>query len=403
MPQGMELGFGPIDADNHYYERRDSFTRHIDPKYRDQAVRLIGEGPGAYWVVGQETYSFSNINNVDSAPAPGSRQDFFAAKTKQSFVEQSGVEMIDPNEHPELITKAGRLKKMEQQGLDAIIQVPTMAVMMEPDSASMSDEAWFANLRSFNRWVEEEWGFGADGKVYSVPLISLRDPAMAVQEVERLAQLGAKFVGLAKIGPVNGKSPADASFDPVWAAAQANDMTVVFHIGNSGYTEMFSAQWGENPRPFLRDLSPFQHYTCLIDRPIADMLAAVILGNMFGRFPQLRVLVLEYGSRWVYELLPGMDKAVKMGANGTWPGGMFEDAPSDIFKEHVWVSPFPADDVVALAAVLPTNRIVFGSDFPHSEGLGTPLDYVKHLDTMAPAAVREIMRSNAAQLCGLPA
>ena len=95
-----------------------------------------------------------------------------------------------------------------------------------------------------------------------------------------------------------------------------------------------------------------------------DMLAAVILGNMFGRFPQLRVLVLEYGSRWVYELLPGMDKAVKMGANGTWPGGMFEDAPSDIFKEHVWVSPFPEDDVVALAAVLPTNRIVFGSDFP---------------------------------------
>jgi predicted TIM-barrel fold metal-dependent hydrolase len=353
--------------------------------------------------VGEQRYSFSNINNVDSAPAPGSRQGFFAAKTKQSFVDQSGVEMIDPNEHPELITKVGRLRVMAEQGLDAIIQVPTMAVMMEPDSRPMSEDAWYANLRSFNRWVEEEWGFGADGKIYSVPLISLRDPAMAVEEVERLAQRGARFVGLARIGPVDGKSPAHPSFDPVWATIQALGLTVVFHIGNSGYTELYSAAWGEEPRPFLRDLSPFQHYTCLIDRPISDMLAAVILGNVFGRFPTLRILVLEFGSRWVYELLPGMDKAAKMGASGKWPGGRFDDLPSDIFKEHVWVSPFPEDDVIALAGVLPTSRIVFGSDFPHSEGLGRPLDFVKQLDTMSTAAVRKIMRSNAAELCGLPA
>jgi predicted TIM-barrel fold metal-dependent hydrolase len=149
-------------------------------------------------------------------------------------------------------------------------------------------------------------------------------------------------------------------------------------------------------------LSPFQHYTCLIDRPVSDMLAAVILGNVYGRFPNLRTLVLEFGSRWVYELLPGMDKAVKMGANGTWPGGKFDDLPSDLFKEHVWVSPFPEDDVVGLAEVLPTSRIVFGSDFPHSEGLGQPLDYVKHLDPLPDEAVRKIMRANAAVLCGLP-
>jgi predicted TIM-barrel fold metal-dependent hydrolase len=131
------------------------------------------------------------------------------------------------------------------------------------------------------------------------------------------------------------------------------------------------------------------------------MLAAMILGNLFGRFPRLRTLVLEYGSRWVYELLPGMDKAVKMGANGKWPGGKFDALPTDIFKEHVWVSPFPEDDAVALAEVLPSSRIVFGSDFPHSEGLGEPLDYVKQLDAFSDGGLREIMRSNAAALCRL--
>ena len=34
-----ELGFTLIDADNHYYEPHDAFTRHMEPVWRDRAFR----------------------------------------------------------------------------------------------------------------------------------------------------------------------------------------------------------------------------------------------------------------------------------------------------------------------------------------------------------------------------
>jgi hypothetical protein len=34
-----ELGFIPFDADNHYYEALDAFTRHLDPKDGQRCVQ----------------------------------------------------------------------------------------------------------------------------------------------------------------------------------------------------------------------------------------------------------------------------------------------------------------------------------------------------------------------------
>jgi hypothetical protein len=31
----------PIDADNHYYESLDAFTRHLDKKFRDRGVKPV--------------------------------------------------------------------------------------------------------------------------------------------------------------------------------------------------------------------------------------------------------------------------------------------------------------------------------------------------------------------------
>ena len=36
----MDLDFAPIDADNHYYETLDAFTRHLDPKFKQRGVQV---------------------------------------------------------------------------------------------------------------------------------------------------------------------------------------------------------------------------------------------------------------------------------------------------------------------------------------------------------------------------
>src|SRR5438105_15894190 len=41
-----ELGFTLIDADNHYYEPHDAFTRHMEPAWRDRGFRWFTNEAG---------------------------------------------------------------------------------------------------------------------------------------------------------------------------------------------------------------------------------------------------------------------------------------------------------------------------------------------------------------------
>jgi hypothetical protein len=46
--------------------------------------------------------------------------------------------------------------------------------------------AAYANIASFNRWFDEEWGFDRDGRILAPALLSLADRDLAVEETERV-------------------------------------------------------------------------------------------------------------------------------------------------------------------------------------------------------------------------
>ena len=64
-----------------------------------------------------------------------------------------------------------------------------------------------------------------------------------------------------------------------------------------------------------------------------------------------------------------LDKKEGMGRQGPWPGGCFKGRPSEILKEHLWLAPYPEDDVMALVERMGEGHVLFGSDYPHPEGL----------------------------------
>ena len=103
-----------------------------------------------------------------------------------------------------------------------------------------------AVLRAFNRWLEDDWGYAYQDRIFAVPLLSLLDVDEAVRELERVLDAGARLVHL-KCGPVEGRSPADPHFDAFWARVNEAKVPVVFHIGDAGYNELFGAAWGEDP------------------------------------------------------------------------------------------------------------------------------------------------------------
>jgi predicted TIM-barrel fold metal-dependent hydrolase len=62
------------------------------------------------------------------------------------------------------------------------------------------------------------------------------------------------------------------------------------------------------------------------------------------------------------------------------------------------VSPFWEDDAARSAEAIGIERTLFGSDWPHTEGMAVPGDYVDELASLPADAVRKVMRDNCLEL-----
>jgi predicted TIM-barrel fold metal-dependent hydrolase len=134
------------------------------------------------------------------------------------------------------------------------------------------------------------------------------------------------------------------------------------------------------------------------ERPVVDQITALIADNVFGRFPALRVLSVEYGSYWVAPLLTKLDHIARLYSKDMWRFGTPPGTPSELFRKHVWVSPFFEDDVPALARRISVEHVLAGSDYPHPEGLASPLEFEEELGDLSAAEKRLVMRENFEQL-----
>jgi predicted TIM-barrel fold metal-dependent hydrolase len=386
-----------IDSDGHYYEPDDCFTRHIENKYKEATVRVDrsrGDGIGRIYVGDKRT--FMSAMPGDYASAPGAKLGLFTGKQNDGFAHK---EVINAKDHPAFTNAAARLRFMDEQGLEATLMLPTLAVAVEEDLAH-DVELSYASLRAFNRWLEDDWGYGKDGRLYGVPMLSLLSLDHALVELGRVLRSGAKLVHL-RPGPIGGESPAHPRFDPFWARLNEAGVGVVFHVSNSGYNRAFGALWSENPLNPSHNQSPLQWALCNTERPIVDTMIAITLHNLFGRHPGIRIVSIENGSAWLKSVLKTVDKAAALGCQGPQIGGKLPTKPSEALRQHLWISPFPEDDIDELLKILGTDRVLFGSDYPHPEGLRLPRDYAALLESWDEQVKRKILRTNTATLIGL--
>ena len=363
----QELSLKIVDADNHYYEPDDAWTRHIEPAFRDRAVHVVRGDDG----VGRPYFGTQPLYYLDRTPLdligrPGS----VVANKDGRYAPLAADDLIRPGEVPWFVNRDARLSWMDGGDIEAVLLWPSLGLAVEHQMRS-DPPACMANLRSFNRWLNEDWGFAYQSRVFGVPWLSLIDLDGAVAELGEVIAQGARAVALL-FGPVDGRSPADPYFDPFWALAAEAGIVVGFHGAESGYNELLSVHWGEQPRPPAKAQSPFQRAMFFGERPIADTLAALVLHNLFGRFPDLHVLCVENGAWWVPSLLRAIDRGARSGAYGQWLGGRFDQLPSEVFREHITVAPNDDDDIRGLVDLLGADRIALGSDYPHPEGVAEP-------------------------------
>jgi predicted TIM-barrel fold metal-dependent hydrolase len=388
------LPYRLFDADNHYYETRDCFTRHLPERFAERAIRVVPDARGRDQIwVGEKPFSFLENWSFTHVGRPGALRELL----RQKDYRDAASALAEPI-RPAFQNRDARLALMDAQGLEATFLFPTLAVCVEH---FMKDdpEQLYANLHAFNEWLDEEWGFAWQGRIYAAPLLSLREPERAVAELDWALAKGARVVAL-RPGPAFGRSPADPLFDPFWARIDEAGVCVAFHIAESGYNEMMSVHYGDQPNPSSHKQSAFQWSCFYGDRPIMDTVAALVFGNLFGRFPNVRIASVENGSLFVPYLMAVMDKMGGMGRNGPWPGGRIREKPSAIVKRHLFVSPYHEEDIPALAHRLGASQVLFGSDFPHPEGLAEPAQFAEGIADLPAAEQRLILRDNALRLVG---
>jgi predicted TIM-barrel fold metal-dependent hydrolase len=72
-----------------------------------------------------------------------------------------------------------------------------------------------------------------------------------------------------------------------------------------------------------------------------------------------------------------------------------------VFHRNVWVNPFWEESVTGLIDLIGADRVCFGSDYPHPEGLADPLGWVSELGDLPATDVAKIMSTNLYGLLGL--
>jgi predicted TIM-barrel fold metal-dependent hydrolase len=254
--------------------------------------------------------------------------------------------------------------------------------------------------------VEEDWGFDDDHRIYATPLLVLFDPDLAVAELERVLNAGARAIAL-NTGPVLGHSPGDPKFDGFWGLLNEAKAPVCFHIDYFGYHDFFSAAWGELAEPVSEaQVNAFQWITCAGMRPMMDMVASLVMHNVFGKFPDVPILSVSNGSAWIKDLerldaFASPDFPWPRDEAVWWPGGRLSAPPSEVIRQHLYVAPFVWDDMTEILEYVPAERVVMATDYPHPDGFAVAEEYLSLLTTVEPSVAQLITRDNFTRLLSL--
>jgi predicted TIM-barrel fold metal-dependent hydrolase len=384
--------FPVFDADNHFYETREAFTSHLPDRYRGAIDYVDVRGRTKIAVKGMISDYIPNPT-FDVIARPGAQEEYFRNGNPEgkSYREIMGEPMRCI---PAFREPAARLSLMDEQGVDQTLLFPTLASLLE-ERMREDPELTHAVIHSFNEWLHETWTFNYANRIFPTPIVTLPVVDRAIAELEWVVERGAKAI-LIRPAPVPGyggpRSFGLTEFDPFWWAVVESDVVVTLHASDSGYTRYHGDWMGRSEYlPFKRDALSLM--LTMARQAVQDTAAALTCHGILSRFPALRVAFVENGGDWVGPFLERLaDVYLKM------PQGFDED-PVEAFKRNCYISPFHEDKLGEVIEAIGVDHFIFGSDFPHPEGLAEPTSFVGHLPPgLADGDLAKIMGGNLAKI-----
>lgn len=272
----------------------------------------------------------------------------------------------------------------------------TLGELIDPELRDLGA----VGMHIYNQWLADACSVAPERFVAAV-LLPIWDIDASIAELTWAREAGLKAVNLP--APRRGLRFYDERvWDPFWSACEELGMTLVTHAGALDRED--SAVHDGPHGGFIQMIE-------LGGWPGRRALSRLILGGVFERHPELKLLLVEQNHNWWTSTIEEFDSAY---LRSNW---MVKDTvprkPSEYLHDHVFIgasfmAPFEARHAIADGYA---GNVMWGRDYPHVEGTWQPDDGSGENMTLAslrycfadidPAHTRAIVSDNGARILGL--
>ena len=377
----------------------DLFTTSASAAMRER-MPYVTDGPGGKMWMTKRGANLGHMNGMGSAGrqyVPG--RIHRADRMAEMGLYEDGKRGIRRLTEPEL-----RVKDQDRDGVQAEVLYGVLGA-----TGRLNDpEAAVEVVRIYNEWLA---GFCSARPERFAGLASIPNHPIeaAIAEVKRVAKRGA-LRGLDIANSSDLKPLWDPYWNPLWEVINETGMPLHFHTISGYVPEHIRKIQAIGSDPTRASLPGAPEVELPVARAaaacnitafqinMANILTAMIFSGVLERCPRIRLVLGESGIGWLPYVLWRMD--------AEWED-QYQDLtikmkPSDYWKRQCYAT-YQTDPIgVKLIDVLGADRVMWGSDFPHPDGVWPDSqEYLqRELGHLPPVTRRKIQCENAARLYG---
>ena len=362
-----------ISVDGHVRASRAGYREHIERRYLDEYDA---------WVRAAEDAGTPDAGNLNPAFGLDAQWD---SDARLRAVESEGVvaEVLFPN------------------------GVPFQTGLLDDAGRGADPELNRQGRRAYNRWLAE-FCAATPGRRAGQALVSFDDVDEAVGDIHWAKEHG---LGGIMMPPLGAQGPFffERTLDPIWAACVEDELPVSQHGGTG------APVYG--PGGFAAIMTLAIEHSFFSGRSLWQM----ILGGVFERFPDLRVVFVETEVHWIEPAIANVDRRLEWDddwmdfAKFLQRDRAFSRSARDYWRSNCYagISPFhpkqiPLDELAAGegvdARLITSENAMFGVDYPHFESIfGSTSEHVANLlgtPGITHDDAQSILFDNAAEIYG---
>jgi predicted TIM-barrel fold metal-dependent hydrolase len=340
-----------VSVDDHVVEPHDLFEGRVARRFADRAPKVVHDeqrGAEAWtWEGGTAGQTF--VNAVVTLP----NETWGMDPASLSDIRPSCYDVHE------------RIRDMNRNGTLASMCFPSFANFTGGFFSEVEDhDLGLACLQAYNDWHIDGWCGAYPGRLLPLALPALWDPEVAAAEVRRVAKKGCRTVCFTEAPYALGyPSIHSGHWDPFFRACVDENMVVSIHIGSALSSHRENAM---DALPTTSPDAPIDIPYTMATQVTCKVTADYIWGDVFKKFPALRIALSEGGFGWVPAFLDRMDRHYdrQRAWLGTDLGGKI---PSEVFREHFLTCFISEPAGLRVRDVVGIDNIAYEVDFPHSD------------------------------------